>query len=252
MLRPLLNLLLPPQCAICDAQVSDPGQLCAGCFRQLHFIAAPACRRCGLPISAQRHQFCATCAATPPPWRQASAPFLYDDAAKRLILPFKHGREDIAPTLALHMHRAGAALMAAADVMVPVPLHRWRLLRRRYNQAALLAHALARRTRLPVLPDALERTRPTTSLGGLRAGERAALLRGAIRVRPSRAATIAGRRILLIDDVLTSGATASACTHALLDAGAANVDVLVASRVANPKGDAIPKANPHGTDDADD
>ncbi len=249
MLKALLNLVLPATCAACDSTVDAPGQLCAPCFTSLNFVAAPYCRSCGLPFAIQGEIICATCQANPPPWQEARAALVYDGASRGLILTFKNAdRTELAGTLALHMERAGADLLAQADLLVPVPLHRWRLLRRRYNQSALLAAALARRTGRPTLPDALRRSRATRSLGGLPAAERAALLTGAITVRPGRTAALAGRRVLLIDDVLTSGATARACTLALLEAGAARIDVLVASRVADPRLEATPKP---GTDDED-
>jgi ComF family protein len=237
--RAALDLVLPPLCACCDAAVAAPGQLCALCFGQLAFISEPACQRCGLPFSspeaAGRTRICDSCTANPPPWQQARAALVYDDKAKSLILPLKHtDRGENAAVLALHMHRAGAALLARADVLVPVPLHRWRLLRRRYNQAAFLAHALGHRARRPVLADVLRRPHATTPLGGLNAAERVLALENAITTRPSRCAALSGRSILLIDDVLTTGATAAACARALLDAGASNVDVLVASRVPPP------------------
>ncbi len=235
MLTAILDTLLPPTCAACDQPVAAPGQLCAACFGGLHFVTAPLCHSCGLPFAVQGQAVCATCTAAPPPWGAARAALMYDAASQKLILPFKHAdRTELAQTLALHMQRAGAGLLAGADLLVPVPLHRWRLLHRRYNQAALLAWALARRSGRAALPDALSRVVATRFLRDRTHAQRAALLLGAIRVRPHRAAAIAGRRILLIDDVLTSGATARACTRALLDAGAANVDVLVASRVAEP------------------
>ena len=245
-----LNLLLPPTCTACDTTVSAPGQLCAPCFAALTFITPPFCTTCGLPFATAGQPVCPTCQADPPPWRQARAALMYDRASQALILPFKHAdRTEIAHTLALHMQRAGAALLAEADLLVPVPLHRWRLLHRRFNQSALLAAALARRTARPSLPDALRRVRVTQSLGHLPAARRAALLMGAINVRPGRAAAVAGRRILLIDDVLTSGATARACTRALLDAGAGRVDVLVASRVAEPRREAASSSGPAHADD---
>ena len=234
-----LDLLLPPHCAACDAQVAVPGQLCATCFQHITFIGEPSCRRCGIPFAtaedAGAEGQCRRCIVNPPSWRRAKAALLYDEYAKTLILPLKHtDREETVAVLALHMHRAGAALLAGAHALVPVPLHRSRLLARRYNQAALLAHAIGRRAHIPVLPDALQRTRPTVSLGGLDGAERHAALENAITVRPNRRILIAASRVVLIDDVLTSGATGNACARALLDAGAARVDVLVASRVPHP------------------
>ncbi len=250
MLTAILDTLLPPTCAACDEPVTAPGQLCGACFGGLSFITAPLCHSCGLPAAVQGAPACPTCHSAPPPWGAARAAMLYDAASQRLVLPFKHAdRTELATALALHMQRAGAVLLARADLLVPVPLHRWRLLHRRYNQAALLARALARRTGRPTLPDALRRTRVTQSLRNLPAARRASLLMGAVTVRPGRAAAIAGRRILLIDDVLTSGATARACTQALLDAGAASIDVLVACRVADPRHETIPSAGPDDDDD---
>ena len=244
-----LDLLLPATCAACDSPVGAPGQLCAPCFGGLNFITAPFCTACGLPFGVHGETLCPACQANPPPWREARAALVYDTASKGLILPFKYAdRTEVAAALALHMQRAGAALLARADLLVPVPLHRWRLLRRRYNQSALLAACLARRTDRPSLPDALRRVRTTKPLRNLHAAERAALLMGAIAVRPGRAAAVAGRAVLLIDDVLTSGATARACTRALLDAGAASIDVLVASRVADPRRETVPDT---GQDDED-
>lgn len=238
--RGALDLLLPPHCLTCDAPVSVPGQLCAACFGRIDFIAQPYCVRCGLPFSApgegDAEGLCPVCAAAPPPWGQARAAFRYDEHSRRLILPLKYAdRTDLADALAPMMARAGAALLARADLLVPVPLHRRRLLARRYNQAALLARALARRTGLPLLPDALVRTRATLPLASLGAAARAEAVRGAFAVRPGREAALAGRRVLLIDDILTSGATCGACAGALREAGAAGVDVLVAARVPDPR-----------------
>lgn len=236
----VLDILLPPTCPCCDAAVSAPGLMCADCYRELTFLTEPLCRCCGAPFpSGHRRgeaQLCTGCCAQPPLFDRARAAFLYDAAAARLILPLKYAdRTDLAGVLALHMARAGKALIEAADLLVPVPLHRRRLFKRRYNQAALLAHALRRRCGLPVLPDALIRTRPTVSLGTLSASARAAELSGAIALRASRSGQIRGRRVLLIDDVLTSGATANACTRALRLAGAARIDVLAGARVPDPR-----------------
>ncbi len=238
--RGALDLLLPPHCLTCDAPVTAPGQLCAACFERISFIVAPCCARCGLPFSDfggdSVNGLCPACTAAPPPWEQACAAFRYDDYSRRLILPLKYAdRTDLADALAPMMAHAGAALLARADLLVPVPLHRRRLLARRYNQAVLLARALARPTGLPLLSDALVRTRATMPLASLGASARAEALRGAFAVRPGREAALAGRRVLLIDDILTSGATCGACAEALRGAGATGVDVLVAARVPDPR-----------------
>jgi len=213
------------------------GLLCSGCFRDVSFITEPCCHRCGVPFgSAGLAGLCASCIEAPPVFRRARAALRYDEAARRLILPFKHAdRVELSGVLAAYMARAGADLLTAADVVVPVPLHRARLFRRRYNQAALLARAVGRAESRPVLLDALRRVRGTAPLGAKSAEERAAMLAGAIDMRPSRAARIAGRRVLLVDDVMTSGATANACAAVLLAAGAVAVDVLAAARVPDPR-----------------
>jgi ComF family protein len=238
--RALLDLLLPPHCVACDAPVSAPGLLCAECFRRTGFITEPFCARCGVPFAAAglggADHVCPGCHAVPPVFGRARAALRYDAQGRRLILPFKHAdRTEIASALAPLMVRAGAALLHEADLLVPVPLHRARLFRRRYNQAGLLASAVGRIARRPYLLDALQRRRATASLGEKSAAERAVEVAGAFLVRPSRAGRLAGKHVLLIDDVLTSGATANACASALLAAGATLVDVLVAARVPDPR-----------------
>lgn len=236
--RGLLDLLLPPLCLTCDRPVSAPGEFCATCFQAVNFITAPFCARCGVPFVfaalAGGEVVCAHCRNSAPKFARARAAIRYDGMARRLILPFKHGdRTELAAPLARFMARAGAALLEEADLLVPVPLHRTRLLARRYNQAALLAFALARPAGRRVLPDALRRLRATPMLGTLSARERAAAMADAIAVRPHRAPALAGKRVLLIDDVLTSGATANACARALMAAGASHIDLLVFARVAH-------------------
>jgi ComF family protein len=160
----------------------------------------------------------------------------YDAHARRLVLPLKHGDHvELAPVLAPMMVRAGAELLRRADLLVPVPLHRKRLFQRKYNQAALLAAGVARVSGLKAQPDLLQRTRRTDPLDEKSPGERAREVAGSIRVRPSRAALVPGRAILLIDDVMTSGSTANVCAMVLLAAGAAAVDVLTAARVPDPR-----------------
>jgi len=238
--RRMLDLLLPPQCLTCDAPVDAPGRFCPDCFRLAGFITEPCCQRCGVPFvhagQGGPEKLCPGCRDHAPPWDRARAALRYDAHSRRIVLPLKYAdRIEFAAALAPMMARAGAALLRDAELLVPVPLHRRRLIARRYNQAALLANAVARHAGKPVLPDALRRTRVTMPLGDLSAEERAAVVDGAFAVRAAHGQKIAGRRVLLIDDVLTSGATCAACTRVLLESGAATVDVLVAARVPDPR-----------------
>jgi ComF family protein len=233
-------MLLPPRCAACDDPVAVQGQLCAACFGRTHFISDPFCVRCGVPFAsaaqAGADATCPGCHERMPVFREARAALRYDDQARRLILPLKHGdRIELARILAPMMVRAGTALLARADLLVPVPLHRRRLFQRKYNQAAVLAFAIGRLDGHPVFPDALVRTRRTAPLDEKSPEERAREVVGSIAVRGSRTAGVVGRTVLLVDDVMTSGATANACAAALLDAGATGVDVLVAARVPDPR-----------------
>lgn len=238
--RLALDVLLPPNCLTCDRPVDAPGQFCADCFRAAAFVTEPCCGHCGVPFGhagqGGPERLCPACRAHPAPWVQARAALRYDGHAKRVLLPFKYAdRPELARALAPMMARAGAALLRRAELIVPVPLHRRRLFARRYNQAALLARALSRLSGVPAVPDMLCRTRPTASLGELSAQARAEMVAGAFAVRPHRMARLQDRYVLLVDDVLTSGATAAACTEALQAAGAACVDVLVAARVPDPR-----------------
>ena len=220
-----------------------PGLQCGPCFHETETLGEPCCACCGAPFELAWHDaeggLCQTCADSPPPFGRARAALRYDKAARRLVLPFKHGdRIELAGLLARRMARAGRALLRDAEILVPVPLHRRRLFARRYNQAALLADALGRLSGREACLDALTRARSTRSLGRKSAAERREEVAGAFAVRPSRAAGLAGRRVLLIDDVMTSGATARACAECLLAAGVASVDALVAVRVPDPRAEA--------------
>lgn len=232
-----LDALLPPRCLGCGGIVDMDG-LCAGCWEGIDFLAAPQCDACGLPfeLDAGDAPLCGACARKPPPWRRARAVLRYDDAAKGLILRFKHAdRTDAAPAFGRWMMRAGADLLAEADVIVPVPMHRWRLWSRRYNQAALLAWAVGREAGVAVAADLLQRHRATPSQGRLGREARLRNVRGAFRLRPARAMLIRKKRVLLVDDVLTSGATVGECTRTLLEGGAVSVDVLTLARVVAPR-----------------
>lgn len=236
--KTVLNALLPPQCLACGAVVDDAGALCGGCFTRMTFVAPPVCAACGvafeMPAAGEECALCGACIAAAPVYGRARAVFLYDDHSRSLILKLKHGdRTDAAVHLARWMQRSGEGLLSACDVIVPVPLHRWRLLMRTYNQAALLANALGRLAGKAVAVDALRRVKATPSQGGLSRGARLRNVAGAFAVdAPGR---VAGQRVLLVDDVFTTGATAEACTRALLDAGAVSVDVLVLARVPAPR-----------------
>jgi ComF family protein len=235
-----LDLVLPPTCVLCPEPVDEPGLLCGACFGELSTIGEPCCGCCGAPFELAWHaaegDLCQRCVDVPPPYHRARAALIYDKASQRLVLPFKHGdRTEFAVILARLMARAGARLLREADILVPVPLHRGRLFVRRYNQSALLAQALGGMSGRRVVVDALSRRRVTESLGGKSVAERREEVAGAFAVRPRRVGEVEGRRILLIDDVMTSGATASACAEILLEAGAEAVDVLVAVRVPDPR-----------------
>jgi ComF family protein len=220
--------------------VLEPGQFCIACFAATQMISATACRYCSEPFLHASpwgmSQACPRCAAYPPVWRQARAVMRYDGQSKRVILALKHSdRPELAHGLGVMMARAGADLLREADLLVPVPLHPARLRARRYNQAGLLARTVGRVSGVSVLLDALVRVRPTLPLGEMSAEQRARAVAGVFAIRRGRSVMLAGKRIVLVDDVLTSGATATGCTQALLSAGAERVDVLVAARVPDPR-----------------
>ncbi len=232
--RLVLDTVLPPLCLSCRAIVAEPGSLCPACWRAITFLGPPLCAGCGLPfdLEAEPGALCGACAAQAPPFRRARAVFAYDEFSKRLILAFKHAdRLEGAPAFAAWMARAGAELLAETDLVAAVPLHRWRLLARRYNQAAVLAVALGRATGLPVIPDLLVRRRATPAMGRMNRRERALNVKGVFALAPRHAAALAGKRVLLIDDVFTTGATVGECAKVLRAAGAASVDVLTLGRV---------------------
>lgn len=231
-----VDLLLPPRCPSCRTIVGKDGSFCAPCWSRLHFLTAPMCACCGLPFaySIGDDALCGACAETQPPFDRARGALVYNAASAGLVLSLKHGdRTGLARVMAGMMARAAAPMLAERPILVPVPLHARRLRARRFNQAALLAHTLARSADLPVITTALARIRDTPISRGMSRRQRAENVRGAIRVRSRAALRIKGAHVLLVDDVMTTGATAEACARALRRAGAARIDIVTFARVTH-------------------
>jgi ComF family protein len=227
-------LVMPQRCIGCGETIDGDGAFCAACWGNIRFLGSPLCDGCGFPFDFDvgSDALCGACIADRPAYGRARAVFAYNEHSRGPVLAFKHAdRTDIAPAFARLMMTAGGELLTDATLIVPVPLHRLRLVSRRYNQAALLAHALGRRSNIAVAPDLLVRTRRTSSQGGLGPAARRRNVQGAFAIRSGMAEQVAGARILLVDDVLTTGATVEACTRVLMRAGASQVDVLTLARV---------------------
>lgn len=242
MARLALDAVLPPTCAKCRVVVEQNGTVCADCWSGLRFISAPWCQSCGFPFeydgadAGAAHNagepLCADCLHSPKPFARARAALVYDDASRDLILAFKHAdRTETVATLATWMALAGGELIGDADIILPVPLHWRRLFIRRYNQSALLAQKLSDRHGKTFASGILQRQRATRSQGHLSGAARLRNVTGAFRIRPSARSLIEGRRVLLVDDVYTTGATVNACVTCLLRGGADAVDVLTLARV---------------------
>ncbi len=228
-LRLPLDLALPPRCPACGLPVAEDHRFCPACWGALRFLGPPWCARCCAPFDYDRGTgaTCATCLDRPPRHDGVRAAVAYGDIARKLALGLKYGgRAGLAETMARLMARM---LPDGAELLVPVPLHRWRLWRRGYNQAALIAQAVGRISGVTVAVDALERTRRTPVLRGLSGRERRAAVARAFAVTDP--AAVRGKAVVLLDDVHTSGATADACAAALLKAGARSVGVLCWARV---------------------
>ncbi|WP_223163094.1 double zinc ribbon domain-containing protein [Roseivivax sediminis] len=234
-LQTAIRLIYPPACLACGGRVDSDFGLCGPCWTETPFITGLVCDACGTPLPGEGDRdraLCDTCLRVARPWARGRAAMLYSGSARRMVLALKHGdRHDIARPGADWLARSAAPLLTPDTVIVPVPLHTLRLLRRRYNQSALLALALGRQTGCTVLADALVRTARTPSLDGKTREERFAALDGTIRVTRSRRDRIAGRPVLIVDDVMTSGATFAAATEAMHEAGATEVCVAALARV---------------------
>ena len=233
--RLVLDIALPTLCVACREPVDGDG-VCAACWAKLSFIAPPFCPRLGIPFvyDPGPDMLSMEAIADPPAYARARAAVRYDDVARTLVHALKYqDRTDLAPAMGRWMARAGRELLAEADVLVPVPLHWKRGWSRRYNQSGALARVIERQTGVKLSSEALRRVRPTQQQIGLSRKERASNVQGAFKVTADRQHRIEGRRVVLVDDVLTSGATVDACARALLRAKAASVDVLVFARVVD-------------------
>lgn len=231
-----IEVVYPPRCIGCGEMTASDFGLCGPCWRETPFIGGLVCVSCGVPLPGEcdGHRVeCDDCMRQPPPWSEGRGALLYKGKARSLVLALKHGdRTELARPAARWMAQAGRSLFRPDMLIAPVPLHWSRLLKRRYNQSALLAQHLGKAAGLAVCPDLLLRSRRTPALEGKTAAERAETLRDAITVHPRRTSRLKGRDVLLVDDVMTSGATLAACARACRAAGADDISVLVLARVA--------------------
>jgi len=236
-----LDAVLPPQCLSCSGVTQTPRALCAACWANIVWLGAPLCACCGVPFEfdaapgSSDGVLCAPCLSQRPAFVRARAVFQYNEASRGLVLAFKHAdRTHGAPAFGQWLARAGAELLADADIVAPVPLHWTRLAWRRYNQAALLAHAVAQSSGRDCIPDLLKRTRRTPTQGERGRAARRRNVRRAFAVLERHRPHLFGRRVVLVDDVFTTGATVEECARVLTENGAASVAVLTLARVVRP------------------
>lgn len=233
----LLDQLFPPCCPISGEAVNRQGALHPDVWKDLVWISTPQCQTCGIPFEADlgledTDLICGKCLKDPPVFHKARSALVYAKSGRSLILSFKHGdRTMMAPMLATWMAQSATEILGDTDIIIPVPLHYLRLLRRRYNQAALLGAELARKTGIVMRADLLIRHRYTAVQGKNKKISRKDNVKNAFTLNPKKQHDIRGKTILLIDDVYTSGATIESCTKPLLKAGAAQVNVLTLARV---------------------
>lgn len=234
-LTPLVDLIFPPRCPLCGAPLAEQGGLCVGCWGRLELPGEPSCSACQRPlgenVAAGEGALCAPCMARPPRHAGMAAATLYSEASRELVLAFKHGRRIALADLLARLMAARLPPLSGEWLVVPIPLHCWRLWRRGFNQSALLAARLAREPGRRLVVDALVRRRATPSLGGLDRRQRRQALAGSIVANPSRAPMLAGAQVLLVDDVVTSGATTDAAMTALFRARASQVRIACFARV---------------------
>jgi ComF family protein len=229
-----VDVILPPRCVVTGDAVERQGMIAPAAWQALDFIAEPFCALCGLPFDfeADAGALCVECLDERPPFASARAALKYNDASRALILGFKHAdKTHIVRAFVPWLRRIGGSTLESADYILPVPLHYWRLVSRRYNQSALMAEALAQETKIPYWSGALKRIRATPSQGHLGYDERAKNVRGAFALHARYAEKIKGKNIILVDDVYTTGSTVRECAKALLKSGAGQVHVLALARV---------------------
>ena len=229
----LLNLIFPPQCLICKGRVAVHGTLCLTCWNSVHFISDPMCDACGLPFEFDvgGQALCGSCIKKRPTYAHARAAFRYDDNSRKLVTRFKYADQtQLAKIYGDWLAKAGIDLLPQTDFIVPVPLHYLRFVSRRFNQSAILAQQLSKKTGIKHLPNAVTRTRHTKQQTGLTHAQRAENVRNAFTINQKYAGVIRGKTILLIDDVITTGSTIEQCVKALLKAGAMQVNVLTLAR----------------------
>ena len=235
-LQSALSMIFPPACISCGVPVATDFGLCAGCWQQTPFIGGLVCDKCGIPLPGEdegRPEVCDDCMTIARPWDRGRAAFLYKDKGRDMVLSLKHAdRLDLIRPAAEWLFRAAKPILQPGMIVAPIPLHWSRLFRRRYNQSALLSCAVARLAGLDHCPDLLIRNRKTASQEGRSRDARFANLALAIRGHPQRLGKMAGRPVLLVDDVMTSGATFAAAADACLAAGASQVSILALARVA--------------------
>jgi ComF family protein len=232
--RSALDLVYPPQCVACDRATSASHGLCSSCWSGLRFIARPYCERLGTPFTVDigGPLLSPAAIADPPVFERARAATAYEGVAKEMVRRFKFADHlPMAKPMARMMRQAGAELIAEADLIVPTPSHRWRLLQRRFNQSALLAQELSGSIGLPMAFDLLQKKKATAPQTHLTKAQRRENISGAFSVGKEQRFRLEGKRVLLIDDVITTGATANAASRILLRAGAGAVDILAFAMV---------------------
>jgi ComF family protein len=236
----LIDCVIPPRCVVTGEIVDVQGTLSAQAWGGLHFISDPQCDCCGYPFDFDMVEegiggLCAACQKEHPIYNKARSALVYDDASRDIILSFKHGDQtQSVPVFIPWLSQTGKDFLEGADYLIPVPLHRWRLLKRRFNQSAIITQYLSKDIKVPCLLEGLRRVRPTETQGHLQASQRRKNAKNAFEVNPACLSRLKEKNIVLIDDVYTTGATVSECTKALLKAGVSKVNVLTLARVVKP------------------